>query len=142
MVLRDTLATLAAVLVAAVLLFPLRVFADDGTGSLALNAWPRTVAAEKKPADEPAGRKNPTDNADKADEQKPDEDKEKNGDKDKDKEKEEEKETWYTVHGQGTVVSQGNWKFRSPYIGPNSFLPILNYRTSETATLFLGARVW
>ncbi|HTK78094.1 MAG TPA: hypothetical protein VL371_22700, partial [Gemmataceae bacterium] len=51
-------------------------------------------------------------------------------------------EAWYSVHGQGTVVSQGNWKFRSPYIGPNSLLPILNYRTTETATLYLDARIW
>jgi high affinity Mn2+ porin len=63
------------------------------------------------------------------------------GDKQDKKEDEEPKDTWYSVHGQGTIVSQGNWKFHSPYLGPNSFLPILNYRTSETATLFLGARL-
>jgi high affinity Mn2+ porin len=75
----------------------------------------------------------------KADEKNPaDKDKEEKQDN---KEDEEPKDTWYSVHGQGTVVSQGNWKFHSPYIGRNSFLPILNYRTSETATLFLGARV-
>ncbi len=49
---------------------------------------------------------------------------------------------WYSVHGQGTIISQGNWPFRSPYVGPNSLLPNLNYRTTETATLFLDARVW
>jgi high affinity Mn2+ porin len=52
------------------------------------------------------------------------------------------KPAWYSVHGQATVVSQGNWKFRSPYEGPNSFLPILSYRTTATATLYLDARLW
>ena len=51
-------------------------------------------------------------------------------------------EAWYSIHGQGTVVSQGNWKFRSPYTGPNSLLSILNYWTTETATLYLDARLW
>jgi len=49
---------------------------------------------------------------------------------------------WYSVHGQATLVSQGNWKFRSPYIGPNSLLPLLNYRTTATMTLFLDVRPW
>ena len=48
---------------------------------------------------------------------------------------------WLSAHGQGTVVSQGNWKFRSPYQGPNSLLPIFNYRTTETATLYLDAKL-
>jgi high affinity Mn2+ porin len=52
------------------------------------------------------------------------------------------KETWYSAHAQATVVSQGNWKFRSPYEGPLSLLPILSYRTTATATLFLDARLW
>jgi high affinity Mn2+ porin len=52
------------------------------------------------------------------------------------------KEEWYSIHGQGTVVSQGNWKFRSPYEGQNSFLPLLNYRTTETSTLYLDTRLW
>ena len=49
---------------------------------------------------------------------------------------------WYSVHGQATIVSQGNWQFTSPYIGPNSLLPNLNYRTTNTDTLFLDFRVW
>jgi high affinity Mn2+ porin len=61
-----------------------------------------------------------------------------------------EKDEWYSIHGQATVVSQGNWKFRSPYVGPattpyvgaNSFLPLLNYRTTNTDTLFFDARPW
>jgi high affinity Mn2+ porin len=94
---------------------------------------------------EPEGKKKPPDEDDKAktpasdDEKK---DKEKNGDKDKEKDEDKDKPARYSVHGQGTVVSQGNWKFRSPYEGPNSFRSILNYRTSETATLFLAARIW
>src|SRR5262249_13128986 len=63
---------------------------------------------------------------------------EKGGDKDK----KEEKEESYSVHGQATVVSQGNWKFRSPYEGPNSLPPLLSYRTTNTDTLFLAGRVW
>ncbi|MFL5243908.1 MAG: carbohydrate porin [Gemmataceae bacterium] len=94
----------------------------------------------KKPSTEKGneGKKNP-DEGEKKEPSAEDEskDKEKNGDKDKDKGK----ETWYSVHGQGTIVSQGNWKFRSPYEGTNSFRSILNYRTSETATLFLAAGV-
>src|SRR5262245_12820747 len=58
------------------------------------------------------------------------------------KEGEKEKEEWYSVHGQATVVSQGNWKFLSPYVGTNSLLPILNYRTTETSTLYLDTRLW
>jgi high affinity Mn2+ porin len=52
------------------------------------------------------------------------------------------KEEWYSIYGQGTLIGQGNWKFRSPYEGPNSLLPLLNYRTTETATLFLTTRLW
>jgi high affinity Mn2+ porin len=63
--------------------------------------------------------------------------KDENGDKDK-----ENKDEWWSAHGQATVVSQGNWKFRSPYVGPNSLTPNLNYRTTATATLFLDVRVW
>jgi high affinity Mn2+ porin len=67
----------------------------------------------------------------------------KNGDdKEKDDKKKAEEPKWYSAHAQGTVVSQGNWKFHSPYEGPNSLLPILNYRTTHTGTLFLAARVW
>src|SRR5206468_2921243 len=64
-------------------------------------------------------------------------DKEKD-EKDKDKPAE---PVCYSVHGQATVLSQGNWPFRSPYFGSNSLLPNLNYRTTETTTLFLAGRV-
>jgi high affinity Mn2+ porin len=52
------------------------------------------------------------------------------------------KEEWYSIHGQGTAVGQGNWKFRSPYEGTNSLLPLLNYRLTNTATLYLDTRLW
>lgn len=65
----------------------------------------------------------------------------KNGD-DKDKDKDDDKEKRFSIHGQATVVSQGNWPFPSPYAGPNSLQSILNYRTTMTGTLFLGAKVW
>jgi high affinity Mn2+ porin len=77
--------------------------------------------------------------------------KDKNGDDDKKDEKDTKDEKdkvgdlwpdWLGAHGQGTVVSQGNWKFRSPYEGSKSLLPILNYRTTETATIFLDAKLW
>jgi high affinity Mn2+ porin len=48
---------------------------------------------------------------------------------------------WWSIHGQATTVMQGNWKFRSPYTGPNSLPSILNYRTTQTATLHMGARL-
>jgi high affinity Mn2+ porin len=61
-----------------------------------------------------------------------------------------EKEEWFSIHGQATVVPQGNWKFRSPYVGPattpyvgaNSFLPLLSYRTTNTDTLYFDVRLW
>ncbi|MBI3411290.1 MAG: carbohydrate porin [Planctomycetes bacterium] len=67
-------------------------------------------------------------------------DKEKNGD-DKEKDKEDEGPKWYSVHGQATTVTQGNWPFHSPYSGANSFQSIPIYHTTVTATLFLDVRV-
>jgi high affinity Mn2+ porin len=52
------------------------------------------------------------------------------------------KEEWYSIHGQATVVPQGNWKFTSPYVGTNSLLPLLNYRTTSTDTLYFDVRPW
>ncbi|HEV3262118.1 MAG TPA: carbohydrate porin [Gemmataceae bacterium] len=63
----------------------------------------------------------------------------------KDQEKEDKaknKEPWYSVHEQGTIVTQEHDHFRSPYVGPNSLLPVEPSATSETATLFLDARLW
>ncbi|MGG2352358.1 cell envelope biogenesis protein OmpA, partial [Salmonella enterica] len=39
---------------------------------------------------------------------------------------------------QTTVISQGTNKFKSPYIGDNSFLPTEPTRSSITATVFLA----
>ncbi len=54
----------------------------------------------------------------------------------------EKKEPWYSVHEQGTVITQLHPPFRSPYIGPNSLRPDEGAATTETATLFLVARAW
>ncbi|MBI3836343.1 MAG: carbohydrate porin [Planctomycetia bacterium] len=48
----------------------------------------------------------------------------------------------FTVHGQTTIVTDRHAPFRSPYIGPNSLLPIFEDPTSQTSTLFLGTRLW
>jgi high affinity Mn2+ porin len=52
------------------------------------------------------------------------------------------REPWYSVHGQGTIVSQKHDIFPSPYIGPLSLLPSEPFATTETATLFLDVRLW
>ncbi len=49
---------------------------------------------------------------------------------------------WYNVHGQTTVIPQGNVPFRSPYQGAFSLDPSQKYRTTATATLNLAARVF
>lgn len=74
-------------------------------------------------------------------------DKDKKDDKEKDdKDKKEEKDEtglpwWLSAHGQATVVSQGNWRFRSPYVGPRSLPPLATIDTTSTATLFLASRL-
>jgi len=50
--------------------------------------------------------------------------------------------TWYSVHAQGTTITQKNNVFKSPYVGANSFLPGGPQATSATATLFMAARLW
>lgn len=101
---------------------------------------------------EPAATSNPLEKSESNSEVKHTVTQDKNGNQAKDQEKEKDegneenkrkpREPWYSIHGQGTIVGQGNWKFDSPYIGPNSLLPILNYRTTETATLFLDVKPW
>ena len=54
------------------------------------------------------------------------------------KDEEEFKVERFNVYGQGTVITQWNGPFRSPYEGTNSFLSQHDTATSETATLFLG----
>ncbi|MGA2034032.1 MAG: carbohydrate porin [Thermoguttaceae bacterium] len=48
----------------------------------------------------------------------------------------------FNAYGQATVLSQWHGPFPSPYQGTNSFLPIHEWDTSETSTLFLGGRIW
>ncbi len=58
----------------------------------------------------------------------------------KDEKKDESKEEYFNIFGQGTVISQWHGPFTSPYSGPHSFQSINEPKTSETATLDLGAR--
>jgi high affinity Mn2+ porin len=50
-------------------------------------------------------------------------------------------EIW-SAHGQATVVTQGNGRFASPYSGQNSLSAEPQIKTSFTATLFLGRKLW
>src|SRR5207249_3537472 len=52
------------------------------------------------------------------------------------------REPWYSIHEQGTIVTQAHDRFRSPYVGPNSLQPNEHSATTETATLFVDARIW
>jgi high affinity Mn2+ porin len=61
---------------------------------------------------------------------------------DKDKEKDDAKPAWYTAHVQATSVSQGNFRFHSPYDGVNSLLATPSMRSTMTGTLFLGMKLW
>jgi high affinity Mn2+ porin len=49
---------------------------------------------------------------------------------------------WYSAHAQGTIVSQAHGHFTDPYSGPFSFPEHQFGATSETATVFLAARLW
>lgn len=53
----------------------------------------------------------------------------------------EEPETW-SIHGQGTTITQGHGAFSSPYAGDNSLEARKEVRNSFTATLYLGRRLW
>src|SRR5258708_10840140 len=50
-------------------------------------------------------------------------------------------DTW-TVQGQFTTILQAHPPFHAPYTGPVSLSPVSEGRTSITATLFLGRRLW
>jgi high affinity Mn2+ porin len=50
--------------------------------------------------------------------------------------------TFYSAHGQATVVMQAHGLFRSPYIGPRSLIPDEPAATSITSTLFLDTFLW
>lgn len=62
--------------------------------------------------------------------------------KDKDDPKKDAAPAWYNIHGQTTLIPQGNLPFRSPYQGAYSLDPSLKYRATATTTLFLGARLF
>jgi high affinity Mn2+ porin len=47
----------------------------------------------------------------------------------------------FAVHGQTTFVEQYAFPFRSPYTGPNSFIPNIGRETFD-ATAMLGMRLW
>lgn len=50
-------------------------------------------------------------------------------------------EEW-SLHFQATVVIQGHGSFTSPYAGPNSLSGSPENATTDTATIFLGRRLW
>ena len=47
----------------------------------------------------------------------------------------------FNLHAQTTFVTQYTPRFRSPYIGPQSFLPKQGQETAD-ATFYLGVRLW
>lgn len=50
--------------------------------------------------------------------------------------------TWFSAHGQGTVVDAVHDHFHSPYTGPLSLLRTEPHAVSETATFYFAARLW
>jgi high affinity Mn2+ porin len=48
----------------------------------------------------------------------------------------------WNIHGQDTFVEQGYFKFRSPYEGANSLSGASQAKNTESATAFLGMRLW
>jgi len=48
----------------------------------------------------------------------------------------------FSIHGQTTVINQSKTSFSAPYTGKNSLIPDKESKTSITATLFAGARLW
>ena len=61
------------------------------------------------------------------------------GEKKDEKQFEEQRFNWY---GQTTVITQWHDSFHSPYQGPNSFQSVEETKTSATATLMLGGKLW
>ena len=48
----------------------------------------------------------------------------------------------WEIHGQTTFIQQGYPAFRSPYLGENSFTPWAQTRSTWTAGVFIGLRLW
>jgi high affinity Mn2+ porin len=99
---------------------------------------------DKKNGDGEGDKKDKEKEKDKDEKKDDDKGEKKDGDKDKESGKAEEKDKsqWYSAHAQGTVVTQVHDRFRSPYVGPNSLVPVEPAATSETSTLFLAMRLW
>ena len=47
---------------------------------------------------------------------------------------------WMNLHVQATTVTQAHPSFKSPYVGPESFVPVEPSATSQTVTVYLAAR--
>ena len=62
--------------------------------------------------------------------------------KDEGKDDKEFQEQRVNYYGQATVITQWHDSFHSPYEGPHSFLSAEETKTSATATLFLGGKLW
>ena len=48
----------------------------------------------------------------------------------------------WEMHSQFTYIQQGYGRFRSPYLGDNSFTPWPQARSTATAGIYLGIRLW
>jgi high affinity Mn2+ porin len=48
----------------------------------------------------------------------------------------------WNIHGQDTFIEQGYFQFRSPYEGTNSLSGAPQAKNTESATAFLGVRLW
>ncbi len=51
-------------------------------------------------------------------------------------------EAWWSFHVQATTITQAHDAFKAPYSGSESLQRKEPWRTTETMTVFLGARVW
>lgn len=49
---------------------------------------------------------------------------------------------WFAVHGQATLVGQGNTRFPAPYAGPNSLDGTGDVRETFDATAYIGISPW
>lgn len=52
------------------------------------------------------------------------------------------KTNWYTLHAQETTVSQYRPKFNALYTGAHSQLPVDEWGTTITSTIFAGIKLW
>jgi high affinity Mn2+ porin len=48
----------------------------------------------------------------------------------------------FAIHGQATIIDQGNLAFSAPYSGTNSLPPIAEGRETADVTLYVGVRPW